>query len=289
MATIDTRIQEAEQKLKIYQEELDKIIKALALKRTEMSTLAKQTLSNFEAQIPALEEKIALLNAEIKRLDRVIEEKRKASEREYTNYANEFHNKEQELEQAYEKKMVEATRLIAEAKDAKAEAAQQIASLNDREDKIRRYVEEKEKSFFYEKQQIESQITTLDKLKESHIRLVDETSQKIQKERDELNARAESIATLESELKAMADELKRKDAIADSIIANADQVSERIENCICLEEKIVAKNEESNRLRVEALAEMKRANKRMAELDAREQELLKREQNIKDAEAKIGS
>ena len=63
------------EKLAVYSFELDKITKALAIKRTEMATLARQTVENLESSIPQLKEDVAILNKEIERLNKCIEDK----------------------------------------------------------------------------------------------------------------------------------------------------------------------------------------------------------------------
>ena len=89
------------EKIRHYQQTLDSLIKQLAVKRTEMSTLAKQTVEDLESSIPELEEKAHEEQQVIDKLDKIIDEKTKIANKEKESLVLHYDKLEAVLKEEY--------------------------------------------------------------------------------------------------------------------------------------------------------------------------------------------
>ncbi len=275
------------EKISVYQKVFGEERDALAVMRTQKSMEAKKTLADYEKRIPELAKAIQEHNATIESLDKVIETKRilfnKTEEDLQAKYADLSHQLVADYQKKYNKldadakilfqKQVEADGLMQELNREMARGRESIAS---REQDIKT----REEGLAYAKKDFSDQQSAFNSQRD--------------KTNEEMNKKAlfidESIKALEDRERSVSyreHDIFEREKRADAAIAKEKEFNARQLAQNNTAASLKAREEELNQLKVALTADQNRMNKRDREQSTRESILAQREQNIKDAEAKI--
>lgn len=262
---------------------LQGVIKELREKRTELAALAKKTIADLDAKIPLLQNKIAGLQAEEKKLTDSIAAKQEQYRISKASYLAEFEELKAALQKDKEKSSAEFSKLKADAEKAKQEATylikehqakieelnSVIAANNAEKDATKKagdaLISEKEKA-----------VADLNKAKASVLNAENGNKQL-----------GENLKAKIAEVNKQNDTLTQRIAQADAVIAKSKEADAKLASAAKTMEDAKKMQEKNNTDAVNNLAERKRLNLRADELNRVDEALKTRENNIKLVEQKI--
>lgn len=275
------------EKLDIYNEALDKTIKELARKRTELNELAKTTVQQLNAEIPVLQAKVADLQAQLSSLDSSIAARNAEYSKKQEDLQVIFDSRTKHLEAEYSAKQ---DVLNAAIDKAEKESAEHTAKISELAQEIKKYrdltdvvaIERSDlavqKQSFAEEMELQRNVIVnghqnLEEKQINHEQEVREFKEYQKKTSADLEARTAVVVSKESQCKEILDrvsELDNREAIA-----------------IEKEQRLTALQGSINIDKVKVLADIQKNNKRSSDLDAREKQLNERDANLKLLEAKV--
>lgn len=276
-----------DEKINIYKTELADLTQKLSEKRTEMATLAKKTLADYEAKIPKLELDILVNKNKLDSINDAIAQKNEELRKEQGSLSLRYSKLENDLKIAYEakeQKLLEAkNRLEDMHKKKQKEFDDQDKDLRERERAVNESwsstIDLKNKNKFEE-----------DKLKKERADLNKEIAlfdRNIEDQRAVLeslkNGVKEKAKELDDKLKAFGD----KDIRVEAVLKRISEVEEKEKSLLGLRNSLDKRNSELDEFQVKLIAEKKKIDLRLQEVEKAEIRNKNRERNIRLAEEKI--
>jgi chromosome segregation ATPase len=286
MAT-DKELQEMEEKMKTYEKALDDTIKKLALKRTELSTLAKTKLEDLEKEIPTLENQIQTRQDKVIELDELIFEKKEKYETEYNSCVDHYIALESQLKKDYAEKneYLDRRHESQEIRDCKfiSESAKLEADVQNRELAI----EQSKNELSKREENLAKELKEFNSSKDLFNAQVSDVKTEFEDTRRSLDARDKDLAQKHAEADKIIKEAQGLKVQYESTIAKIAELdakeNELNDRAKALDEKESILNTENARLKAESV----RMNKRNDEQNDRENRLNQRDANLKVLEAKV--
>lgn len=281
----EDKIKTVTEKLKIYQDELERVKQELTHKRTELATLARKTVEDFEVSIPNLVSKASTLQVEIDRLEKIIEQKTAKFNEENNAVIAQYRNLENALKREYELKNEKLVKRendnalkVDEYKRNLANLEQREASLKADREAFEKKTTEDQKAFAKEKELFEKEKS--DSLTKINSDLA-ESEHKLKN----INVLKDSLELMKKDVAKQTEDLKKKSAHADEIIARINEATAILNKARELEIKNDDRAAKLNELSIKLSADTRRNNARTSSLDDIDAILKKREENIKVLEA----
>lgn len=274
-------------KLTTYQVALDKTIKELAIRRTELSTLARKTVEDLEASIPGLVKKASRLQIEIANLEKIIEEKTVKANADNIAVINQYRQLEDSLQKEYEEKR---SSLAIVGKLQKDRDEQYFLNLEQLKKDQENLVSERvsfSNSLGEKIASLAQDISDFNTRRDSEIRALDKQKDDMKRELEESHILREELLAKEKELSNKFEELSNKIKQVDDVIAKNSKYQELLDAAIAKEAKNQDRESGLNQANVTLMADIKRNNARTSALDSREEALNKREENLRIAEASL--
>lgn len=275
------------EKIELFKRELAVLVKQMSEKRTEMATLAKKTLADYEAMIPKLEADILNKRKMLDSINSAITQRNEDHNRKLEDYKSHYQQLEKRLEDSYARKESQ----LLEAKNR----------LEDMHKKKQKEFDDADRDL-RERERIvnESAVVVLDlkdknKFEESKLRKARELfddeiasfNEGIVEQRSVLeslkNGVKEKTKQLDDKLKAFDDKDKR----AEAVLVRLKEVEERENKLVKLQDSLVKRGSDLDEFHVKLIAENRKIDLRLEELGKIETKLQEREKNIKLAEEKI--
>ncbi len=266
-----------------YQEALDKIKTELSDKRTELNTLLNQTIENLNTSIPKMRNEAKLLQEEIVRLTKVVEEKKNESNKEKESFQSHYNNLEILLKQEYAKRMITLDEIERKNAIRDAEYTLSINNLRKLELELNKEKEEialSSNNLIQDRNAFESHKTVelhnIDTLKAERQRLLDEAKLIQEHSKNQL----EEIKLKSKELKkslSESEQVKLRIVEAQSILKEAKELEENTKN----------REIKLNEMHVKIMADGRKIALKTEELEAKEALLNQRENNLQLAEANL--
>lgn len=283
--------QNIEEKIVLYREALEDVVKQLTAKRTELSSLSKTTIDQYNLEIPKLRDQIAGLQGYLKELEVTIDNKKKDLAALNQDLKGKYEALEASLKAEYKSKFDDLSSKQKQAEAVKSEYEAKNSLFTDRETKLvageHKLLQDVNKlnsdrvEFEVQKNNALTEIEEMKSLAKAGTNVLEQQKKDFEvyvlTVNNELNER-------QSNIEAMRDSAIAKNSAADEKLAEAVQ---REANAFAVEEKNRKRAEELNQLNIKLLAQTKSNNKRTDELNEKEQALNERDANIKLAEANM--
>ncbi len=283
MTKQEEEIKSLQDRIMRYKQELDSAVKALALKRTEMATVAKQTLASLEANIPNLQKKTEDLTAQIAELNAVIADKQQKASAERKSCQAEYDALKESLTYTHNQKMAQMDLIAQERVTRDDDYKLKLAALEARENAVtQNNTNHIARTQALNNERLEFEVKKTESLK-------DIAGKQRQIEADlALNASAKGeIKQAQKDLEDRARALEAKEKQAEAILARIDEAKKILDQANQKWADAESKGATLNELNVKVLVDTKRQNKREAEQNEREAKLNEREKNLKELEAKV--
>lgn len=274
---------EIDEKISKYQKALDDVVNQLRVKRSELATLAKKTVSDIEVSIPKLQSKVNELRAESQKLDMEILAKQQQYRSEKSSFLAEFEAMKKSLQDAHDAKIRE----LSDAKIKLEKDGQEVSLKSKTLDAKIAELDAAIKANGIERQNSLNAIANLAAEKEKAMKEISNTKS--------VMAEIESVnRQLNADLKERLSEAEKKSAIlserttqAEGVIARIKEANATLAKAVAKEAEVKKREEKVNADAVEVLAKQKRQSLKDDEQNKRDELLRVRENNIKIAEQKI--
>lgn len=285
--SIDKARDQAREQMEAYKKATEEIKVELTSLRTQKASEAKKTKADYEAAIPELEKKVSFLNHRIVELNKAIEDRNQKLSQEQANYKAQYDSQVLSLKSEYDLK----NKALA---SRETEVANKSQELRDKVLEIEGKVKDAQDSLARERDKLNTErqrvIADENRLKDQRN---DFEAYKSHKEA-EIEALVKGAESDKEKATAILNDAERRFADLATREKKAQEAIDRINEVIEREKKVMeavraneVRTEELNQSSVEIRAEKSRLNKRSDALDAKEQSLVKREQNLKELEARV--
>lgn len=284
------RVQELEDKIDLYKKELSDLVNKLALKRTEMSTLSKQTVEMLDDNItrlrnqePILNNNILLKEKELENLSKVIADKEIIAKQKQEDFDDKLNKEKNKLAEEYAIKEAE---LASKKHDFNRERSQadfkekqyidSVREFTNRQDEFNKLVnnfKNKEEMFEISVKNAKHNLSIKEKSIDDRSIKLDEFDNLLKQKEIELSKKEIALGYKEKQ--------------AEDIIAKLNTIEDKRLGLVELENTITERSNNINTRAVEILSNTRINNKRSSDLDIREKQLNERENRIKLLEADI--
>lgn len=276
-------IDQAQQRLALYNKEIENAIHQLSEKRSELGVQARQTVKDYDASIARLESNIEQKRKEIIRLDGQIHDKIQQLNEEHEDAKKTFKKLADDLVAEYTAKMAKLEATQKEFESIKAKYNEDHAKLVDDAFKFeatKAHVADKEKL-------LDIEIDRLFKDREKFLKSLKESQEDFEEKGNAIALQLESVETIRAEQ-------NRRQKVLEELEQKVQGILER-ENGFDLREaeiqngikKNADKESELNTANVRTISENRRLTQKEETLRVRDEELNRRENNLKIAEAQF--
>lgn len=259
----------------------------LSIIRTQIATEAKKTLADYESKLPGLEVLIKEKTSLINKLDKDIEKKNAEYNRKHEDLKTKFDDMATKLSDEYEAKY----KSLSLEKERLDKLESELKILND---DIHREAQDITKAMKASQEDMKNREEALDFAKKEFISERDLFYKKCQSDREDIesqkaiiNNKIFDLNKRELNISNKEKEVLEREKLADAVIAKEkyfDNLKKSLEN-----RRLELDDKESklNEVNVAIQAERNRLNKKAKDQELKEQALDKRDQLLKEAEAKV--